>query len=64
MHSSNTSMVINNFDSPVTIGGGGLCIVIYTEPHLLGGMAMVVNETSGPGFIPVPNFQLAVIFPL
>ena len=27
----------------------------HIEPHLLGGMAMVVNETSGTGFIPVPN---------
>ncbi len=27
----------------------------HIEPHLLGGMAMVVNETSVPGNFPVPN---------
>ena len=27
----------------------------HIEPHLLGGMAMVVNETSVPGHFPVPN---------
>ena len=27
----------------------------HIEPHLLGGMAMVVNETSVPGDFPVPN---------
>ncbi len=27
----------------------------HIEPHLLGGMAMVVNETSVPGNFPIPN---------